>query len=195
MSRLANVFRRFVASRRAVAAIEFAMVVPILLLMLLASFDAGNGIAVYMKVRSAAYTLAAITNQYPTIQTADMTAITSATAKVLAPYSSAPAVVVISQIQATSATQAVVSWSYSPTAGNALTQGATFSNLPANFAQNTCGGVYNPPCYMILAQVQYSYSPLFGYFMTGPITLSDSLYTTPRTTVCVLYPPQSVNSC
>ena len=148
MPRLASVFRRFVASRRAVAAIEFAMVVPIFLLMLLASFDAGNGIAVYMKVRSATYSLAAITNQYPTIQTADMTTITSATAKVLAPYSSAPAVVVISQIRANSATQAVVSWSYSPTAGNALTQGAAFSNLPANFALNTCGGAY--PCYMIL---------------------------------------------
>ncbi len=185
MPRLASVFRRFVASRRAVAAIEFAMVVPIILLMLLASFDAGNGIAVYMKVRSATYSLAAITNQYPTIQTADMTTITSATAKVLAPYSSAPAVVVISQIRANSATQAVVSWSYSPTAGNALTQGAAFSNLPANFALNTCGGAY--PCYMILAQVQYSYSPSFGYFMTGPITLSDSLYATPRTTVCIPY--------
>ena len=146
MPRLASVFRRFVASRRAVAAIEFAMVVPILLLMLLASFDAGNGIAVYMKVRSATYSLAAITNQYPTIQTADMTTITSATAKVLAPYSSAPAVVVISQIRANSATQAVVSWSYSPTAGNALTQGAAFSNLwighrPISHRPDTnCGG-------------------------------------------------------
>jgi hypothetical protein len=40
---------------------------------------------------------------------------------------------------------------------------------------------------MILAQVQYSYSPSFGYFMTGPITLSDSLYATPRTTVCIPY--------
>jgi Flp pilus assembly protein TadG len=185
MPRLASVIRRFVASRRAVAAIEFAMVVPILLLMLLASFDAGTGIAIYMKVRSAAYTLAAITNQYPTIQTADMTTITSATAKVLAPYSSAPAVVVISQIKATTATQATVSWSYSPTTGSALTQGAAYSNLPANFAQNTCGGTY--PCYMIFAQVQYSYSPSFGYFMTGPITLSDSLYATPRTTVCIPY--------
>jgi Flp pilus assembly protein TadG len=193
MPRLASVFCRFVASRRAVAAIEFAMVVPILLLMLLASFDAGNGIAVYMKVRSATFTLAAITNQYPTIQSTDMTAITGATSAVLSPYSSTPAIVIITQIKATSATQALVSWSYSPTAGYALTQGSPFSNLPASFAQNTCGGIY--PCYMILAQVQYSFSPSFGYFMTGPITLSDSLYATPRTSACVLYPPQSVNSC
>jgi hypothetical protein len=159
MPRLASVFCRFVASRRAVAAIEFAMVVPILLLMLLASFDA----------------------------------ITGATSAVLSPYSSTPAIVIITQIKATSATQALVSWSYSPTAGYALTQGSPFSNLPASFAQNTCGGIY--PCYMILAQVQYSFSPSFGYFMTGPITLSDSLYATPRTSTCVLYPPQSVNSC
>ena len=40
------------------------MVLPVLLLMLLATFDAGRAIAIYMKVRSATYTLAAITNQY-----------------------------------------------------------------------------------------------------------------------------------
>jgi Flp pilus assembly protein TadG len=193
MPRPASIFRRFVASRRAVAGIEFAMVAPILLIMLLATFDAGNGIAIYLKVRSATYTLAAITNQYQTIQSADITAITGATSAALAPYSSSPVVVVISQIEATSSTQATVSWSYSPTSGAALAQGSAVSNLPASFAQNTCGGVY--PCYMILAQVQYTFTPSFGYFMTGPIALSDSLYATPRSSTCILYPPQSVNSC
>jgi len=184
----AIMFRRFLASTRAVAAIEFAMILPVLLLLFLGSFDAANGIAVYMKVRSATFALAAITNQYGTgngaITPTDMTAITAATTAVLAPYSSAPTVVVISQIKATSATQAVVSWSYSPT-GTALTQGSTYSSLPTNFASNSCGGTY--PCYVIMASVSYTYTPLFGAFLTGPITLSDGLYTTPRISTCVQY--------
>ena len=193
MLRTRRIYRRFIASRRGMAAIEFAMVLPVLLILFHASFDAGNAIGTYMKVRSATYTLAAITNQYQTIQTTDMTTITGATSAVFAPYASAPAIVTISQIKATSATQAQVSWSYSPTSGYALAQGSAVTNLPASFGQNTCGNTY--PCFVILATVQYTYTPTFGYFITGTLTLSDSLYVTPRSSTCVKYPPQNVTLC
>ena len=114
MMRRLGIFRRFVASTRGVAAIEFAIIMPVLLIMLLATFDAGRAIAIYMKVRAATYTLAAITNQYSMsapIQSTDMTAITGATAAVLAPYPSAPAAVTITQIKQTTSTQATVNWS------------------------------------------------------------------------------------
>jgi Flp pilus assembly protein TadG len=181
--------RRLIKSTRAVAAVEFAIIMPVLLLLFLGTFDAGNAIAIYAKVRSATYSLAAITNQYGTstsaISPATMTAITAATGAVLAPYSGTPTVVVVSQIKATSSTQAVVSWSYSPTSGQALTQGATFSGLPANFAKNTCGNTY--PCYVIYAQVAYTFTPMFGAFLTGSLSLSDSLFTSPRISTCVQY--------
>jgi Flp pilus assembly protein TadG len=188
-----STYARFIGSTRATAAIEFAAVLPVLLILFLASYDAANAITVYMKVRSATYTLAAITNQYGTgtnsqISTTTMTAITAATGAVLAPYSSTPTVVVISQIKATSNTQAKVSWSYSVN-GTALTQGASFT-LPTNLANNACGaGNYSSssPCYFILASVSYTYTPTFGYFIKNAITLSDSLYMTPRVSQCVQY--------
>ncbi len=182
-----NIFQRFVDSTRAVAAVEFAMVMPVLLLLFLGSFDAGNAIVLYMKVRAATYSLGAITNQYgignAAISPAIMTTITSATSSILSPYSNTPTVIVISQMKATTATNATVSWSYTQN-GAAFTQGATYG-LPSNFAQNTCGGTY--PCYLILASVSYSFTPMFGAFLTGPITLSDSIYTTPRVSTCVQY--------
>lgn len=192
MTTLPGNVRRFIDSNRAVAALEFAMIMPVLLLMFLGSFDAGNGISVYTKVRAATYSLAAITNQYgdgtnpnfSPISTTTMTAITGATSAILAPYASSGTTVVISQIKATSATAAVVSWSYAVN-GTALTQGAPFTGLPTNFAANTCSGTY--PCYAIFAQVSYSFAPMFGAFLTGPITLADSLYTTPRVSKCVQY--------
>jgi Flp pilus assembly protein TadG len=192
LARPARLCRRFVASTRAVAAVEFAMIMPVMLIMFLSSFDAGNGIAIYLKVRAATYTLGAITNQYNTIQSTDMTAITGATASVLAPYPSSPTIVVISQIKATSNSAATVSWSYSPTSGSALAAGSTINNLPTNLAKNTCNNTY--PCYLIFAQVSYTFTPQFGSFMTGPITLSDNLYVTPRSSTCVVYVPQS-SSC
>ena len=134
--------RRFADSTRAVAAIEFAMIMPVLMLLFLGTYDAENAICIYTKVRTATYSLGAITNQYgiatnSTISTATMTSITNAVSAILAPYSSTPTVIIISQIKATSNTNAVVSWSYAVN-GTALTPGTTFTGLPSNFAQNSC---------------------------------------------------------
>jgi Flp pilus assembly protein TadG len=189
-----NIGRLFVASTRGVAAIEFAMIVPVLLIIFLASFDGGRAIVVYMKVRAATFALAAITNQYSTLQSTDMTSIVGATSVVLAPYSSNPAVVTISQLSMANTGHATVSWSYSLN-GSARVLGATVavpSTLtPAN--NPTCSSY---PCYLILAEVSYRYTPIFGFFTAaGTIALSDNLYVTPRNSACVLYPPQNVTSC
>ena len=97
------VCQRFLASQRGVAAVEFAMIMPVLLILFLSTFDVGNAILIYLKVRSATYELAAITNQYgigstAEISTSTMTAITGATSAVMAPFPASTAVVTISQI-------------------------------------------------------------------------------------------------
>ena len=97
-ARIYRLYRRFAASTRGVAAIEFAMILPVLAVLFLGAFDGGRAIAIYMKVRAATYSLAAITNQYETIQLSDIQSITGATSVILSPYSSGSAVVTISQI-------------------------------------------------------------------------------------------------
>lgn len=187
--------RRFVGSTSGLAAIEFAVIMPVLLLLLLGTFDAGRAISVYMKTRSATYTLAAITNQYSKvtpIQSSDMQAITGATAAVLSPFPTAPATVTITQIKQTSATQAVVSWSYSVN-GTAYGAGSAWARLPSNLTSTNACGSY--PCYFIFSEVRYVYTPSFGYFAVGSLTFSDSLYTTPRSSNCIPYVPVTGTAC
>jgi Flp pilus assembly protein TadG len=193
MPGLVRLYRRFIASTRGVVAIEFAAILPVLLIILLATFDGGRAIIVYMKVRSATYILASVTNQYSTalpIQSANMTGIMNATTAVLAPYSNTPLTAVISELKitATKATTATVRWSAAQN-GTALASGATV-NLPTGISAstNTCGTY---PCYLILAQVSYTYTPVFGYFASGGITLSDTAYATPRSSQCVPYALQA----
>ncbi len=179
----ANILRRFVASTRGVAAIEFAMIMPVLSIMFLASFDGGRAIAAYMKVRAATYALAAITNQYSTIQTSDMTSIVGAAATVMAPYAttSSNPVITISQIKISSTGNATISWSYSQggTARSSITLPATALDIKSS--------------YLILAEVSYTFTPLFGFFTAGALTLSDNLYVTPRVSNCINY--STVTSC
>jgi Flp pilus assembly protein TadG len=186
MQRLIATLRRFVRGQQGIAAIEFAAIAPVLVIMFLATFDGGRAIAAYMKVRAATYALASITNQYATIQSTDMTSILGATAKVMAPFptSGTTPTVIISQIQINASSVSKYEWSATLN-GTAHTVGNTVSPaVPANMVV--------PSSYLILAEVSYTYVPLFGFFgSSSGITFNDNLYVTPRSVSCIVYTPQS----
>jgi len=199
MPRLLALYRRFVASNRGIIAVEFGIVFPMLMVLLLASIDAGRAIAIYMKVRAATYALDAMTNQYSTVQDSDLQGISNAVAAVLAPYSSGPSGLRISQVEITTGGP-IVAWSYGAnmtpytyqSSNNLVLPGTLASTSAPNNAcptsyYNTTGNGPNPGCYLLLAQVQYTYTPMFTQFITGPITLSDSLFVMPRNSLCVKY--------
>lgn len=186
---MVNHVRRFIASTRAVAAIEFAIIAPMLLVMLIETYDIGNAVAVYMKVRSATFALASITNTYATgtfgMQATDMSDTMTKVSMVLAPYSSTPGTFTVSQIKATSASAAIVSWSYSLN-GTAHTAGTSWT-LPAQLTGASNNSCNSYPCYLVYAEVGYSYTPfLFSTFMST-ISLNDNIYVTPRSSMCVQY--------
>ena len=185
-ARIYRIYRRFARSTRGVAAIEFAMILPVLAVLFLGAFDGGRAIAIYMKVRAATYSLASITNQYETIALSDIQSITGATSVILSPYSSAPAVVTISQIAISNKGVATVAWSYSLN-GTARAQGSSIT-LPTDLVVDSS--------YLLFAEVSYKFTPMFGYFTSGTITFSDNLYTTPRSSSCIVYvPEQNATAC
>jgi Flp pilus assembly protein TadG len=162
--------QRFLASAQGVAAVEFAIIVPILLMMLIGAVEIGTAIVIKDKVRTAASTLAQIANQYTTIHNSDMTAILGATAAIVTPYSTSPVSVVISEISINSGGSATVSWS-DTLQGTARAPGSSIVVPSAIAAPNTT---------LLLSEVSYLYQPTLGYVMTGALTLQDSLYVSPR---------------
>ncbi len=162
------------------------MIVPVLMVIFLGTFDAGRAIGTYLKVRAATFALLSITNQYSTIQSADMTTITGASSAVLAPYPADPLVITITQIAIDNSGNATVSWSYSH-GGTAHTQGSAIT-IPSTLA-----AVHNS--YLIFAEMSYTFAPMYGYFSAGTISLSDNLYSVPRSNTCINYPPQNVTTC
>jgi Flp pilus assembly protein TadG len=185
MQRDGGIFRRFFVSTRGVAAIEFGFLFPVLLLLLLAGIDGGRAIAISMKVRSAAYAVDAIANQYSSIYDADLANILCATSSVLAPYSTSPLAITLSQIKIGSNGHAHVSWSDTQN-GTAHSVGASIT-IPSQLTNTSAANkaCANYPCYALLTEVSYTYTPMFGNFITGPINLSDKVYVTPRNVVCI----------
>ena len=101
----------------------------------------------------------------------DMSEIFNVTSKVLAPYPTGPLALTVSQVAIDANGRATISWSNTQ-GGTARAVGSPVT-LPTNLAI--------PSSFLILSEVKYSYTPLFGFFNNGgAINLSDSIDVTPR---------------
>jgi len=171
--------RRYLASTQGIAAVEFALLLPLLLLILFGMMDLGSAIVIKSKVRTAASTVSEIANQYTTIHNTDVSAILGAAAAVITPYSVSNASVVLSQITIDSSGKATVSWSDAQN-GTARTVGSSYA-VPAGIAiANTV---------LLLGEVSYKFTPAFGYAVIGGMTLQDTLYATPRSGASITRSP------
>jgi Flp pilus assembly protein TadG len=178
MNSLANIARRharFLGDRRGISAVEFAMLLPVMMTLYLGSVEASQGIAADRKVEVTARTLADLASQYTDITNADMSNILAAGSAIIAPFPSANLQEVVSEIAIDAQGNATVVWS-DTLGGTALTVGQTVS-VPSSLAV--------PNSYLLLAQVQYSYNPTYGYVLTGTLTLSDQTFMRPRESTSV----------
>jgi Flp pilus assembly protein TadG len=170
MARIAKTVGRFVSERRGVSAVEFAILLPVMMTLYLGSVEASQGIATQRKITLTAYALTDVSSQYTDITNADMSNILAAGSAIIAPYSAVNLQEVISELSINAQGQASVVWSDS-LGGEALSVGQVVS-IPASLAV--------PNTYLVLAKVQYNYNPTYGYVMTGTLTLSDESYMQPR---------------
>jgi Flp pilus assembly protein TadG len=161
---------RFIGDCRGVSAIEFALLLPVMLTLYLGSVEASQGVAADRKVKLIAHALADLSSQYTDITSADMSNILNAGTAIIAPYPTTNLKEVVSEISINAQGVGTVVWSNTLN-GTALTVGETV-NVPPSLAV--------PNTYLVFAQVQYSYNPTYGYVMTGTLTLSDQSFMRPR---------------
>jgi Flp pilus assembly protein TadG len=161
---------RFARERRGLAAVEFALLLPIMMTLFLGSVELTTAVAIQRKVTITARALADLSSQFTTIADSDMTNILNASSDIIAPYATGQLASVVSELSINAQGQATVVWSDTLN-GTARTVGSTVT-VPTNLAiANT---------YLILGEAQYSYNPSYGYVVTGTMTLNDHIYMRPR---------------
>lgn len=171
MQRAAAAMRRFAGECRGVAAVEFAILLPMMLTLFLGSVEVSTGVAIQRKVSLAAHTVADLASQYTSITNADMTGnILSAAPDIIWPYPSAKLQSVVSELAIDGQGNATVVWSDTLN-GTARTVGSTVT-LPSGLAV--------PNTYLIMGETSYSYNPTYGYVLTGTMTLSEQNFVRPR---------------
>lgn len=156
---------------RGVAAVEFAIVLPFMLVLYLGGVELGDGLAIDVKVTDTAHIVADLATQNTSINNATMLNILNASSATIAPYSASNMVVTVSEVSTNASGVATVTWSDSLN-GTARTVGQPMT-LPSSLA-----GQANIS--LILGEVSYNYAPNLGYVITGTVNLSDSYYLFPR---------------
>jgi Flp pilus assembly protein TadG len=168
---------------RGIAAIEFAMIVPIMLILFFGTDEFASGIAVNRKVTLMARTLSDLTSQNTSVTTTQLSNIFNASTGIMTPYPSSPVNARIVELYIDSSL--VVHQIWTATSGTTPPTGTV--TVPT--ALKVAGS------YLIYSEVSYNYVPAVGYVMAkAGINLSDHTYTRPRQSLCVFNPPPSSSS-
>jgi Flp pilus assembly protein TadG len=108
----------FIADQRGISAVEFALVLPVMVLIYLGGFELTQALSLNRLVALTASTVTNVTSQYTTISASQqMPDILNASVQVLSPWSSSNATVVVSGISISPSGVATVQWSQSLPAG------------------------------------------------------------------------------
>jgi len=201
--------RRFLADQRALAAVEFAFILPLMLVLFFGTIDFSQGIAVDRKVSLTASALSNVTSEtavttanVPTIADSDLQGIFTASISIMMPYSPTPTKAQISQIYIDSSLKATIQWSRAATIGAGATQ-ATLATSTHNAGDDVTPIIPSQllvkQTYLLFSEVSYLYVPTIGYVMapTG-VKLADVAYGRPRLGACIQYnnvPVLQNNNC
>ena len=182
--RLGHLAARFARNRDGIAATEFAVIVPIMLMLFFGVVEMSNGITAYRKVTIMAHTLSDLTSQSTSVQDSDLTNFFCAANGIMSPYISGtcPSNKVtqsVVELWVNASLQARVQWAKNSDGSTPLAAGTVVSIPSSLQVANT---------YLIYSSVNYTYVPTIGYVMNkSGVLLSDFSYTRPRQSQCVLY--------
>ncbi len=165
----------------AIAATEFAIVLPFMLLLYLGGIELGNGLAINVKVSETSHSVADMISQNTQVTTSQMQAILQASTAIMAPYpvtdsNGSLITVTVSEVSTDSNGNATVQWSQSTSSTGARPVGQQM--MLSAFTSNTTPT--NANISLILGEVSYTYKPNLGSGVVGNVTLSDSYYLFPR---------------
>lgn len=165
-------WRGFRSDARGVAAVEFALIVPIVIVVYALGFELAQASTEYRKLTDTTVQLANVTSQYTTVAQPDCNNIFGASSQIMAPYSTAPLTIVLSEVYSDASNNPTVQWS--------VPYPSTVTPLAKNSAVVMPAGLATPKSYYILVQTTYAYAPTIGGAFMNSLPMSNQVFMIPR---------------
>jgi Flp pilus assembly protein TadG len=160
---------------KGVAAVEFAMIVPIMFLLFVGSIEFSQAITVDRRVTQVASSTADLVARERSIATSDVDGIMQIIDHLMSPYDPSKLKLTLLNVYSsmTNAADTKVCWSYNHNGGvNNYSQDQTYT-LPT--------GIVEAGSSVIVTEVRYNYDPLiFRYFITSTLPLEEKFFLKPR---------------
>jgi Flp pilus assembly protein TadG len=165
-----NVIRNFKKSERGVAAIEFALIIPVMLTTFFGVSEIANYILAARKVSNVASSAADLVAQDTTINTGEMNDILNSLNVILRPFDTSSATIRITSVVA------------DPNTGNTTVDWSDARNIAPRSPGSavTIPNILSPGQSVVMAEVSFRYQTLFGEYLTSGMTVSDTFYLKPR---------------
>lgn len=160
----------FAADQRGTVIIEFACVIPMILLIGIGGLILEDGMALYRKATESARSLADLASQYTGLEDSETTTLLTASRQVFAPYPLSDAGVTLAEVAIDKNGNGSIVWSRSVGASG-YTAGTRIS-VPQ--------GSFTPGANVVMGEATYQYqSPVSGDFLP-PLTLTKRIFMMPR---------------
>ena len=167
-----------------VSAVEFAILLPLMILLFVGGTQWTEAITIKRKVQLVARTIGDLVAQDTAVTNAEMTSIFAAATAVIQPFGPGPLQVIVSRVDIDANGNATIGWSDSSPTGAAHTVN---SSVTMPWTASTIKNTMNmASTVLVWSETTYTYTPpvafkLFSSTDTGAIPLSDSAFFRQRT--------------
>ncbi len=162
--------RRFFKATAGVAAIEFALIAPVLITLYFGMAELTQALMAQRRISHATATLGDLVAQGQTTSTTELTDVFKVGTAIMSPFPTGPLKMRVTSITANASNVAKVDWS--------IGQGMT--GLSKGSTQTVPSGVIAANQSVIKSEVTYVYSSSINYFLPSPLTFSNTYYLRPR---------------
>jgi len=175
MTNMHRKLKFFTRNERGVAATEFALVLPFLLLLLMGVIEFSNVMTVERKLLNSMQTAADLVGQQTDVTDADLANIFTAAELTMSPFDTTPLTVGIASVIFDDTTGApTLDWSSGYNGGEVLN--------PTTLA----AGRGEPGASIIIVSGVYSYTPLIDLILPNALSLEEISYMRPRKVMSVM---------
>ncbi|MBS0274079.1 MAG: pilus assembly protein [Proteobacteria bacterium] len=184
--------RDLMKARGGLAAVEFALIAPVMGTLLLGTIEICDALECHQKVTMMASSAADLVAQASKVSSSDMSDIFNAASAIIAPFSVNNITIIISSVQSDGTGNGTVAWSQGQTwsggapkavSGRAVNSPITLTQ-PIMSTWDSTKGAFTPckanTCSVILAEVTYYYTSPIGRFLVGSQEMTDVFYERPR---------------
>jgi len=206
--------KRFACDRKGVAAVEFAYIAPILLVMLMATFELSRAVSIDRRLNSVSAMASELVAREEKVDDADLKNIYRSLNHVMKPYDDNSLVVRLFQVRTDTNGATKVEWS-SEINSTAVQDAGGGSPLATPYAKCSAFAIDSElkqkGSRVVVAEVGYNYHPIFGNFVLGDFSLeglkkkrndidglagswSSKAYHSPRWN-CVAYDSANCQTC